>query len=158
MGVVHAHYNKTWVWCLGLGLETKTSRPLVSRPRPRPRPFFSRPRPRPRPFFSRPRPRPRPQNRVSRRSRDQDMSRDITSLVYVTRCRNSWVSTLQITHFFSQGFFSRGPSIAPLGVTRCHPHPTHPLATPLHNFNHRNCLSPHPSPITPLPSTNITNI
>jgi len=38
-------------------------------------------------FFSRPRPRPRPQNQVSRRSRDQDMSRDITSLVTADKAK-----------------------------------------------------------------------
>src|SRR3989442_7722300 len=58
-------------------------RPELSRPRPRPRPELSRPRPRPRHRLARPRPRSRPQNWVSRRSRDETWSRDLTSL-YVT--------------------------------------------------------------------------
>ena len=75
---------------LVLVLKSTRPRPVPSRPRPRPRPEFSRPRPRPEPSRPRsryelskprPKPRPRPQNRVSRRSRDQDMSRNLTSLM-----------------------------------------------------------------------------
>jgi len=67
-------------------------RPFFSRPISRPIPFLSRPRsrrdhewarprPRPRPFPSRPRPKLRHQKQVSRRSRNETLSRDVTSLI-----------------------------------------------------------------------------
>src|ERR1700759_1422973 len=69
---------------LVLILVLKSTRPRPDGPRTRPRPEPSIPRPRPelsRPRHLLARSRPRPQNRVSRRSRDQDMSRDLTFLV-----------------------------------------------------------------------------
>src|SRR5437867_2508233 len=82
--------NKTrfwpWSWSRSrprpkLSRPRSRPRPELSRPRSRPRPELSRPRPRPRPRLARPRPRSIPQNRVSRRSRDETWSRDLTSLM-----------------------------------------------------------------------------